>query len=131
VRAARWAPLGVLAGGLAGCAYLAVNDPSDPASVMPACPFHAVTGLWCPGCGGLRMTHDLLHGRLAEAANDNLLLLVATPALVALLLAWAVASWRGERFRLNLPQRAAWAVFALVVTWFVVRNVPGFPLQPV
>jgi hypothetical protein len=131
VRAARWAPLGVLAGGLAGCAYLASHDPSDPATPMPACPFHAVTGLWCPGCGGLRMVHALLHGRLAEAAHDNPVLLAASPLLLALLLAWSWASLRGERFTLRLGPRTAAAVFALLVAWTVVRNLPGFPLQPV
>ena len=130
VRAARWAPLGVLAGGLAGCAYLAVNDPSDPSTVAPFCPFRAVTGLWCPGCGGLRMVHDLLNGRLAEAASDNLLLLAASPALLALLALWSWRSLRGERFRLALTGRQALALLALTVVWFVVRNLPGFPLQP-
>jgi len=131
VRAARWAPLGVLAGGLAGCAYLAVNDPSDPAAPMPACPFHAVTGLWCPGCGGLRMVHALLHGRLAEAAHDNVVLLAAAPLALALLVAWSSASLRGERFVLRMSPRVAVALFALVIAWTVLRNLPGFPLQPV
>jgi hypothetical protein len=130
VRAARWAPLGVLAAGLAGSAYLAVNDPSDPASAMPACPFHAVTGLWCPGCGGLRMVHALLHGRVGEAASDNVVLLVASPFLLALLATWSWRTLRGERFRLALTRPQAVALLALTVAWFVVRNLPGFPLQP-
>jgi hypothetical protein len=131
VRAARWAPLGVLAGGLAGCAYLALNDPSDPSATMPTCPFHALTGLWCPGCGGLRMVHALLHGRLGEAAHDNVVLLAASPVLLGLLLAWSVTTLRGGRFRLRLRPVVAVALFALVLAWFVVRNLPGFPLQPV
>lgn len=131
VRVARWAPLGVLAGGLAGCAYLAVNDPSDPSTAMPACPFHAVTGLWCAGCGGLRMVHALLHGRLGEAAQDNLLLLTAAPFLVALLSAWSVASLRGRRFRLPVTRWQAVALLAVAVAWTVARNLPMFPLQPV
>jgi hypothetical protein len=130
VRAARGAPLGVLAGGLAGCAYLAVNDPSDPSTAMPACPFHAVTGLWCAGCGGLRMVHALLHGHLGDAARDNLLLLAATPFLLALLGAWSVSSARGRTFRLPLTRWQAAALLTLAVAWTVTRNLPGFPLQP-
>jgi hypothetical protein len=129
-RAARWAPLGVLAGGLAGCAYLAVNDPSDPATAMPFCPFHAVTGLWCPGCGGLRMVHALLHGRLAEAARDNVVLLAASPFLLWLLTVWTWNAARGRRSTAQVTRRQALALVALTVTWFVVRNLPGFPLQP-
>jgi hypothetical protein len=34
---------------------------------FPRCTFHQVTGLLCPGCGGLRATHALLHGELLAA----------------------------------------------------------------
>jgi hypothetical protein len=120
----------VLAGGLAGCAYLAVNDPSDPTSVMPLCPFHAVTGLWCPGCGGLRMVHALLHGRLAEAATDNVFLLAAAPFVLFFLALWSWRTLRGERFDVKLTKPQAALLLALTVTWFVTRNLPAFPLQP-
>jgi hypothetical protein len=130
-RAARWAPLGVLTGGLAGCAYLAVNDPSDPATPMPACPFHAVTGLWCAGCGGLRMVHAVLHGRFGEAAQDNAALLAATPFLLTLLAWWSWRTARGERFTVPLSRRWAWSAAAVALAWTVARNLPMFPLQPV
>ncbi len=46
----------------------------------PGCPLHQVTGLHCPGCGGTRAMYALLHGDLAGASRDNLLLLFALPA---------------------------------------------------
>lgn len=59
----------------------------DPAQhgFYPRCQFHALTGLDCPGCGGLRATHALLHGDFAAAWRFNALFLVALPiGLVAL-----------------------------------------------
>ncbi len=46
----------VVAGGilLAGCVTLAVVDPTGG---PPICPFKAVTGFDCPGCGGTRALH--------------------------------------------------------------------------
>ena len=44
-----------------GVALVAAVDPHTSGR-YPTCPFHAVTGLWCPGCGGLRAVHDLTHG---------------------------------------------------------------------
>ena len=80
--------------------------------------------IWCPGCGGLRMTHDLLHGDLAAAATDNVFLLVGLP-LVAL---WWLSRRRARRPAVT-PAAIAVAAAAAVL-WAVVRNLPGFPLVP-
>ena len=51
---------------------------------FPPCPFHWVTGLYCPGCGSLRAVHRLLHGRFAEAFTLNPLLVLSIPVLLVL-----------------------------------------------
>ncbi|EUA41236.1 hypothetical protein I549_3084 [Mycobacterium avium subsp. avium 2285 (R)] len=66
--------------------YIGLADPHDPASIYPPCPFKWLTGWNCPFCGGLRMTHDLLHGDLWAAVHDNVFLLAAVPTLAAFLL---------------------------------------------
>ena len=45
----------------------------DPAAggLYPICMFHRLTGLQCPGCGGLRATHQLLHGHVVRAFHLN------------------------------------------------------------
>ncbi|MGV0603880.1 DUF2752 domain-containing protein [Mycolicibacterium sp. XJ1904] len=111
----------VLTGALA---YIGIADPHRPGFIFPACPFKALTGLDCPACGGLRMTHDLLHGDLAAAVVDNLYLLVGLP----LLLTWLLVRWRQSKPLMNTPMIAVIVVSAL--TWTVVRNLPGFPLVP-
>jgi hypothetical protein len=111
----------VLGGSLA---YIGLADPHNPDFAFPACPFRLLTGWNCPACGGLRMTHDLLHGDLAAAAVDNVFLLIGLPAL----LAWVVVRWRTRRPIFGMPAIAVIAVLA--VAWTVVRNMPGFPLVP-
>ncbi|MET0757210.1 MAG: DUF2752 domain-containing protein [Mycobacterium sp.] len=111
----------LIAGGLA---YVGFADPHDPDFLFPACPFKAVTGWNCPACGGLRMTHDLLHGDFAAAVVDNVFLLVGLPALIA----WLLVRWR--RGQQLMPTSAIVVVVAAAVTWTVVRNLPGFPLVP-
>jgi hypothetical protein len=66
----------VLAGSLA---YVGLGDPHRPGFLFPVCPFKALTGWNCPACGGLRMTHDVLHGDFAAAVVDNAFLLVGRP----------------------------------------------------
>ena len=116
--------LGTGAALAAGLAYIGLVDPHRPGSLFPQCPFKLLTGWNCPACGGLRMLHDLLHGDLAAAVVDNMVLLVGLPALAF----WVLLRLRQGRTVFN---PAAVAVIALVaITWTVIRNLPGFPLVP-
>jgi hypothetical protein len=111
----------LVAGGLA---YVGLGDPHSPDFVFPVCPFKALTGLNCPACGGLRMTHDVLHGDLGAAVVDNVFLLVGLP----LLAAWLLVRWRHGQTLMNKPAIVVIAVAA--IAWTVARNLPGFPLVP-
>ncbi len=114
------------AGGLltATLAYIGLVDPHNPDAIFPVCPFRLLTGLNCPGCGALRMIHDMLHGELAAAITDNVVLLVGLP----LLAGWALIRVRRGKSPLTIPTTAA--VVATLLAWTVVRNLPGFPLVP-
>jgi hypothetical protein len=116
--------LGTGALAVGALAYVGLADPHRPGSLFPPCPFKLLTGLNCPACGGLRMTHDLLHGDLAAAVVDNVFLLIGLPAL-ALWVLWRVK--QGQR-AFTLPAIVVIAVAA--IAWTVVRNMPGFPLVP-
>lgn len=90
----------------------------------PRCSFHTLSGLWCPGCGGLRSMHELLHGRWAEAVHCNALFVLGTP----LALAWWAWRRRCEPGTVTGP-RTVWVVFLVVVVFTVLRNLPGTPFQ--
>ncbi|MEY8016577.1 DUF2752 domain-containing protein [Mycobacterium servetii] len=111
----------LLAGALG---YVARVDPHHAHSLYPPCPFKWLTGWNCPLCGGLRMTHDLLHGDLPAAVSDNLFALVGIP----LLAGWLLLRRRHGREPLPIP--AALAITLVAAVWTVVRNLPGFPLVP-
>ena len=118
----RRAPFTLALVALAGCAYLAVNDPNDPRALMPACPTKLITGLDCPACGGLRMVRALLYGDLSAAFRANALLLVLAPVAVAAWAVWCADSLRG-RPRRSLPRPAALTLLAVAAVWTVARNV--------
>jgi hypothetical protein len=116
--------LGTGALGAAALGYLAVVDPHRPGAVFPFCPFKLLTGWDCPACGGLRMTHDVLHGNLPAAVTDNVFLLIGLP----LLAIWSLWRWRSGRPIASTGLLIVASVAA--VTWTIVRNLPGFPLVP-
>jgi hypothetical protein len=116
--------LGTGAGAVGALAYIGIADPHRPNFLFPACPLHAATGLFCPGCGGLRMVHDVLNGDLAAAVVDNVVALIGLP----LLLIWILL--RRQRGRPWLTPTSGVMIIVVAVAWTVVRNLPGFPLVP-
>jgi hypothetical protein len=88
------APLAVGALTLCSLAYVGLVDPNQPGH-YPLCPTKALTGLDCPGCGGLRATHALVTGDVVGALDHNaLVVLVILPLAVAAWVAWLVRCWR-------------------------------------
>jgi hypothetical protein len=127
----RWAPYAVLGAVAAAVGYVGLVDPTRPGH-YPTCPFYAVTGLYCPGCGSLRMVHALAHGHVAEGFGRNALAFATLPLLAYLWVRWAVAAGRGRPLQANLLKPWAIIVFtAVTVVFWVVRNLPiGHALAP-
>ena len=113
---------GALLAGALG--YVGLVDPHNTNSAYPFCPFKLLTGWNCPLCGGLRMTHDLLHADLAASINDNIFLLAGIPMLVG----WVLLCRRYSKPALPIP--ALLTIIVAAVAWTVLRNLPGFPLVP-
>jgi hypothetical protein len=92
---------------------------------FPRCFLKSLTGLDCPGCGGLRAMHQLLHGHILAAFQLNPLLLLMLPlaAFYGLRQLICLATGRVLAHPFRNPR---WlGVFAFVVVAFgVLRNLP-------
>lgn len=127
-------PLLCAAGVLAAFTLVGLVDP-HPGGPYPGCPWLAVTGTYCPACGGLRAANDLAHGDVSAAFGSNALLVLALPVLTACWVRWLTRRARGGRhagepFPAPSPRLSATlAVVALVFA--VVRNTSvGAALAP-
>lgn len=123
-------PAGLLAAVAAAFAYVGAVDPNEPGH-YPACPLLRLTGVYCPGCGGLRSAHAVVHGDLAAALGANALA-VAGYALFAVVWAvWVVREARGRPVRIELGPVTLWGFGVLVTLFTLVRNLPfGSWLHP-
>lgn len=123
-------PAGVLAAVVGAFAYVAAVDPGQPGH-YPVCPLFRVTGLYCPGCGGLRSAHAFAHGDLLAALQDNAPAVLAYLAFAALWTVWVVRAARGRPFRLELGPVHLWTLGVSLLVFTVVRNLPfGGLLHP-
>ncbi|MEV5165863.1 DUF2752 domain-containing protein [Streptomyces werraensis] len=123
-RAARLAaPAGLLAAVAAAFAYVAAVDPNEPGH-YPVCPLLGLTGLYCPGCGGLRSAHAVAHGDLAAALQANAPAVLGYAAFAVLWTLWVIRAARGQPMRLDPPPAVLWSAGGLLLAFTVLRNTP-------
>lgn len=110
---------------LAASVALHLRDPHRSGS-WGFCPWLALTGTYCPGCGGLRAVNDLTHGDVVAAASSNLLLVGSVPLLVVWWVRRLADGWRGVRRRVDERRalRITCVVIGAALVFWVVRNLP-------
>ncbi|HSK64365.1 MAG TPA: DUF2752 domain-containing protein [Pyrinomonadaceae bacterium] len=112
---------------IAGAVYLFIFEPGRT-GFFPVCLFRLVTTLSCPGCGITRALHAIMHGHFHEAFMLNPLLLLAIPFLLFAFVRYNVMVLRGGVPRKNaLPAPYIYALFFVVVGFWIFRNTPFYP----
>jgi len=123
-----WRRVSGLAGLAAATAYVWAVNPSGH-GVYPVCPSRVLFHVDCPACGGLRGTHDLLHGQVRAALDHNLLLPLYLAAIAVVMGLWLLPL-TGRPARTLHPPRWAWIATAVVLVAFtVLRNLPAAGLR--
>jgi hypothetical protein len=111
------------------CAGLLAFYLFDPATSggFWVCPFHRLTGWYCPGCGGQRALHELLHGHFAAAFRLNpFAVLVFLPVAGYAYAAYALRVLGIARFPgAAVRNWQAIVLLAAMILFGVVRNVWG------
>ncbi len=82
-------PAGIMTAVAGAFAYVGTVDPNEPGH-YPACPLLRYTGIYCPGCGGLRSAHAFVHGDLAAALQANAPAVLGYLAFAVLWTVWVV-----------------------------------------
>ena len=98
--------------GAIGLFFLYLYNPQD-IPIFPRCPFYALTGYKCPGCGTLRAIHALLHFRVAVAFKLNPFLFFSIPVIVGML------AFRRFAFSATLGK----CILVVTIGYWILRNV--------
>ena len=113
----------------AALAALGIFDPAT-SGLFPPCPFRALTGWYCPGCGSLRALHQLLHGNLRVAFALNPFAVTSLPFLAYAMLSYALRILRGRGLPMIVLPGAAIRMMAVAIVAFgILRNIPRYPFN--
>ena len=95
----------------------------------PSCPFYYFTGLYCPGCGSLRGTNQLLHGHFLNALDYNAFMVLSIPFVAYLLLGELGLEFKGEKVfkNINFSPLFYKKLISVILIYWVVRNIPYYP----
>ncbi|MFB9504980.1 DUF2752 domain-containing protein [Streptomyces aurantiacus] len=116
-------PGGILAAVAGAFAYVGSVDPNEPGH-YPACPLFRLTGLYCPGCGGLRSAYAVVHGDLGTALGANAVAVFGYLLLASVWTVWVVRSVQGRPLRIDPAPSLLWTLGAFALVFTIVRNLP-------
>lgn len=109
--------------------YIYTHNPSDQKNLYVQCTFKALTGWDCPGCGGQRAVHELLHFHWRKALGYNAIFVLMIPYLL-LLFYYEIRSYF---FGIPKPKnfltssKMVWIFITALLIFGLLRNLPWYP----
>jgi Protein of unknown function (DUF2752) len=111
-----------------GLSVVYLLDPSS-SELYPPCPFLALTGFYCPGCGTLRALHQLTLGHPVAALDLNPLMVLLLPFVAYFFASHAMLALTGRPLRkFFVRAELIWALLFVVLVYWLLRNIPAYPL---
>ena len=101
-------------------------NPSEITS-LPLCPFKNLTNFYCPGCGGQRAFHQILHGNFVEAFHSNLLIYIFLPFLLLKISDENFGTTFSKKFLLT--NKGIWIFLGFLIIFTILRNLPFYPFN--
>ena len=103
--------------------YFYHNNPATGKQTYVVCMTKQLSGYDCPGCGGQRALHQVLHGNFLQAAKLNAAIYFFAP-----LLGYIFFSVVLKPFGIHLPDidistKGLWVVLLILLIFTIVRNI--------
>lgn len=88
------------------------------------CKFYALTGFYCPACGGTRALNALLHGHLAASLRLNPSVAFGAGVFAVFMVTQAVERLSRHRLKIGLKYRNIYIYLwlGILMGWWLIKN---------
>ncbi|WP_099466766.1 DUF2752 domain-containing protein [Konateibacter massiliensis] len=88
------------------------------------CPIYTLTGIYCPGCGGTRSVHALLHGSFLSSFRYNPIVLYCGAIYAWYMISNTIEYVSKHKIKIGMKYRDIylWIGLGILLAFFVLRN---------
>jgi len=104
----------------------------NPSSVnyFPKCPLYVTTGIYCPGCGSQRATHELLHLHFLGVFKQNALYVLGLLILIYHIVVNSLNSFFHKKiYNYIYHPKTPWILLIIIFVFWILRNLPFYPFN--
>lgn len=114
---------------VAALCYFYFLNPENNNNTFATCILKYTTGYDCPGCGGQRALHHILHGNLVQAFKLNPFIYILFPVISYYLVRNILIPFNVILPPIKLSNRTILLVLILLLLFAILRNLPFYPFS--
>jgi len=108
--------------------YFFINP--NEVDFLPKCPLYATTGIYCPGCGSQRATHQLLNFNFLGVVQQNALYIIGLFIVgYHLIISGVNYFFKKNYYNYIYHPKTPIALLLLIIVFWILRNIPYFPFN--
>jgi len=119
----------IIIGGLSLALFYFFINPNE-VNFLPECPLYFTTGIYCPGCGSQRATHQLLNFNIFGVLQQNVLFFISLIVLGYHLIVTGINSFfKKDFYNYMYHPKMPLVILAIIVVFWILRNIPYYPFN--
>lgn len=116
-------------GGLSLALFYFFTNPNE-VNYLPECPLYFSTGIYCPGCGSQRATHQLLNFNIFGVLQQNALYFISLLILGYHLIVTGINAFLNKNiYNYVYHPNAPWIILSIILVFWILRNIPYYPFN--
>jgi hypothetical protein len=121
--------IGLLTLGVAVAALYLLINPSE-VDFLPKCPLYGTTGIYCPGCGSQRATHQLLNLNIIGILEQNVLFLGGLLIFgYHLIITGLNVTLQKRMYNYLYHPYTPRIIIVVIIVFWILRNIPFYPFN--
>ena len=112
---------------IVACVYFYNFNPEKKEKPFITCMLKETTGYDCPGCGGQRALHYLLHFDFIKALKLNFPIFIVGPLLLFFVIKYSLAPFGIELPEIYISNKTLLISFGILFLYMLIRNIPHYP----